>query len=129
MISGLDHANIVSNDIDGTRRFYVDIIGLTEGFRPDFGFPGIWLYHSGKPILHIVYTEDLRRPVGSLDHFSFSVDDFDKVLVTLDAANVPYTAKDIPDNVGRQAFLTDPNGVTVELTWTRQKSSNAEVIV
>jgi catechol 2,3-dioxygenase-like lactoylglutathione lyase family enzyme len=118
MISGLDHANILSNDIKATQKWYEDVIGLTQGYRPDFGFPGVWLYHGGRPILHIVYT-DRPLPEGALDHFSFTVDDFDAALTKLDSGNVPYVAKDIPENVGRQAFLKDPNGVTIELTWTR----------
>ena len=120
MIAGLDHANIYSHDLEATRRFYVDLLGLTEGFRPDFGFPGVWFYHGGRPIMHIVYTPEARREVGALDHVSFEVLDFDAALDALEKAGVEHWYKEIPDGVGRQAFLTDPNGVTIELTWHRR---------
>ena len=36
-VASLDHVNILTNDIDACRRFYIDILGFEEGFRPDFG--------------------------------------------------------------------------------------------
>ena len=41
-IASLDHVNILTSDIDACRRFYVDGLGFTEGFRPDFG-PAGWM--------------------------------------------------------------------------------------
>jgi catechol 2,3-dioxygenase-like lactoylglutathione lyase family enzyme len=36
----LDHATIVTADLDATRRFFVDVVGLEEGTRPPFGVGG-----------------------------------------------------------------------------------------
>ena len=38
-ISGLDHFNIRARDMDAMRDFFVDVIGLTVGDRPNFPFP------------------------------------------------------------------------------------------
>ena len=46
-VASLDHVNILTNDIDACRRFYIDILGFEEGFRPDFGFPGLWILPRG----------------------------------------------------------------------------------
>ena len=42
-INGMNHFNVLTDDVEATRRFYVDVIGLTEGDRPDLGFDGAWL--------------------------------------------------------------------------------------
>ena len=43
-ICGLDHFNVVTSDLEASRRFYVRVLGLREGARPPFDFPGAWLY-------------------------------------------------------------------------------------
>ena len=37
-IEGMNHFNVLTDDVEKTRRFYVDIVGLTEGDRPPLGF-------------------------------------------------------------------------------------------
>ncbi len=34
----LEHYLVMTNDIDATRDFYRDVIGLTVGFRAELGF-------------------------------------------------------------------------------------------
>jgi len=117
MIRGLDHVNVCTTDLAATRAFYVDLLGLTEGPRPNFGVDGLWLYSGDAPIVHIVLESASRPPRGGIDHFAFAVADFDGAVARMKAAGVPCAAMDIPDGFGRQAFVTDPNGVSVELNW------------
>ena len=44
VIDGLDHITLKVADLNASRRFYVDVIGLREGDRPPFDSPGAWLY-------------------------------------------------------------------------------------
>ena len=44
----LDHFNIRTRKLDETVRFYEDILGLEKGARPNFAFPGAWMYSEGK---------------------------------------------------------------------------------
>lgn len=57
-ISKLAHFSIRTTDMEATRRFYVDVMGFREGFRPPFQFPGIWLYQGGDEsdygVVHII---------------------------------------------------------------------------
>lgn len=123
MIVGLNHANISTPRLQETVAFFVDVLGLKPGPRPDFqGFDGAWLYVGDDAVLHIVERQEARPHEGALDHFSFSVANFEAALARLDAAGVRYVAQDIPSGFGRQAFLKDPNGVTVELTWVTPRA-------
>ena len=47
-IKRIDHYSIRTLDVEASRKFYTDVIGLTVGPRPEFKFPGLWLY-NGKP--------------------------------------------------------------------------------
>lgn len=40
----LDHFNIRTRNLAETVRFYEDVLGLENGARPNFAFPGAWMY-------------------------------------------------------------------------------------
>ena len=133
MTSGaLEHILVLSDDIDGTRDFYCNVIGLSVGERPPLAFPGYWLYAgegSGAACLHIAE----RRPysahaaglglsvperdpgVGPVDHVAFSAGDWDSVVNRLDRFAVPAVTNSVPGGP-RQVFIEDPNGVRVEIS-------------
>lgn len=115
-LGGLNHANISTVKLADTIGFFSRVLGLTVGPRPDFPFGGAWLYWRDQPVIHLVERPRAKDPDGALDHVSFTVDDFDAACRRLDALGVPYRASDIPSGFGRQLFVTDPNGVTIELT-------------
>jgi len=53
---GLFHLAIKTSNLDATRAFWVQVIGLREVARPDFGFPGAWLacpQPGGQAIIHV----------------------------------------------------------------------------
>ncbi|MGF6488050.1 hypothetical protein [Pseudomonas frederiksbergensis] len=50
----LDHATIVTGDLEGARRFLCSVVGLSEGPRPPFGVSGYWLYANGQPVIHLI---------------------------------------------------------------------------
>src|SRR6202000_2921008 len=53
-LNALHHITVMTKDLDATRDFYRDILGLTEGFRPELPFPGYWLYCGETPVVHLV---------------------------------------------------------------------------
>ena len=119
MINGLDHINISTDKLADTRAFFIDVLGLTEGFRPDFGIPGSWLYCGDRAIVHLVERGAARAPsnTAALDHFAFAIDDFDAAAGKLAAHGVTYQALDVPGTPVRQLFIRDLNGVAIELNY------------
>ena len=47
MIHGMNHFTITAEDRAQTLDYYCGLLGLSEGHRPDLGFPGAWLYAGG----------------------------------------------------------------------------------
>ena len=77
MIRLIDHVNIATPDLKTTRDFFVDVLGLEEGARPDFGLPGYWLYAGGRAIVHLQLANGRVVPSqqSALNHSAFEVAD------------------------------------------------------
>ena len=48
MIVGMNHFTVIAEDRQKTLDFYVGLLGLRVGSRPDLGFDGAWLYGDGR---------------------------------------------------------------------------------
>jgi catechol 2,3-dioxygenase-like lactoylglutathione lyase family enzyme len=113
----LDHINLKTDRLDETVAFYRDLVGLDVGYRPNFPYPGAWLYHAGRPIVHLKSPGGRDAdPDDTIDHVAFRTADLTPILSRLREAGVPHVARTLPDNSARQVFVTDPNGVKVEIT-------------
>ena len=118
-IVGLDHVNIRTTDLARTRAFFMEVLGLTVGWRPDFPFGGTWLYADGKDLVHLVEVANpgTASRGSALDHFAFAIDDYEAVERRLQAAGIAYDPVVSPNGGIRQMFITELNGVNIELNW------------
>ena len=93
---------------------------------PDHGLPLVQLKEQRRDL--VVALQNRSGPVSSwelmqiaaiqqaISAFEDVIADLDAEMRRLDDLGVPYRWSDIPDGFGRQAFVQDPNGVTIELT-------------
>jgi catechol 2,3-dioxygenase-like lactoylglutathione lyase family enzyme len=70
-IDRMDHFTILTTNTEETVAFYYDVLGLTPGPRPDFSFPGAWLYNGGKAVLHVVEKAVIPEGGGVWQLFFF----------------------------------------------------------
>jgi len=74
----LDHATIVTRDLESARDFLSGIVGLSDGPRPPFQAGGYGLYADGRPVIHLV---EATRPAFEgkasvrIDHVALRIDD------------------------------------------------------
>lgn len=68
-IGKLDHFSIRTLDIEASRRFYTEVMGFKEGFRPPFKFPGLWLYND-VPYPDSYGVVHINREISLLDAIS-----------------------------------------------------------
>jgi catechol 2,3-dioxygenase-like lactoylglutathione lyase family enzyme len=117
LINGLDHINIRTADLAATKRFFIDVLGLSEGWRPDFGFPGAWLYAGDKDVVHLVEvaTPAAASAGSALDHFAFDISDYDEALRRVKQTGFSFREIAAPGTSVRQIFVDEGNGVRVEL--------------
>jgi catechol 2,3-dioxygenase-like lactoylglutathione lyase family enzyme len=110
-----------------TVRFYEEVLGLVNGPRPPFDFPGAWLYSEGHPVLHlndISPTDKPQRPdSGVIDHIAFGSRGFEALKQHLAGKGVSFRVNEVPNSSRRQIFVTDPNNVLIELNFDVAKET------
>ena len=117
-VSGMNHFTILTDDVPRTVEFYRCLLGLTDGPRPDLGFPGAWMYAGDDAVLHIVggkAREELRA--GVIDHMAFTAKDLPDAIATLTAYNIEHVCRQQVGTGLWQVFFHDPNGARVELDF------------
>ena len=132
-LTRIEHFAIRTLKLDETRDFYVDVLGMEDGERPDFPFPGNWLYIDGHAAVHLVGIDpddpsgleeylgavdaDELDGSGAVDHLAFRARDSKALIARLQRLDVPYRERKVPGMDLFQIFLEDPNGVTIELNY------------
>jgi catechol 2,3-dioxygenase-like lactoylglutathione lyase family enzyme len=125
-IEGMNHFTVLTDDVPKTVRFYGDVLGLVPGDRPNFDFPGAWLYAQGRAILHIVggSARDALKP-GVIDHIAFTARGLAPTLAKLTAHNIEHVCRRQVGSGAWQVFFFDPNGARVELDFDADESATA----
>lgn len=141
----LNHYSIRTADMEASKRFYTEVLGLVVGPRPPFDFPGYWLF-SGLPrdgdvgVVHILGVDAAGSPglvdylgprgdatdTGRLDHVAFSAVGLADMLRRLDARGIAYTQRTIPELGVHQLFFADPDGVTLEVNFPAREPAVAQ---
>jgi catechol 2,3-dioxygenase-like lactoylglutathione lyase family enzyme len=123
----LQHCGLVVADLERSRRFYAEALGLEEVPRPpNFTFAGAW-FRVGEDEIHLLAEADTTGSAGTGDpgssaafglahHLAFEVDDLDAACARLEEAGVPLTGGPMPRGDGvTQVFFRDPDGHLLEL--------------
>lgn len=125
----LHHVAIRAPDLEATKRFYTEVLGLTDDPRRPLipGLPGNWLNvdttqihtFAGKTAL----DQDGKRHFGSMsiEHIAFQARDFDAMGRQLDAHGIAWRALAQPAANIWQIFFHDPNGILCELNFDCSK--------
>lgn len=134
----IQHVGLVVSDLERSRRFYAEALGLEEVPRPaNFTFDGAWFRFGGTEI-HLLVEAHTTGGAGQGDagagaerglthHLAFEVDDLRPALARLDEHGVALRGGPMPRGDGfTQAFFLDPDGYVLELfQWTGEDQSDA----
>src|ERR1041385_7888776 len=113
----LNHYTLEPADLEATKNFYVDVLGLTVGDRPPLGFPGYWLYSGGQPTVHLLGPREPREGVtvrppemklehtGRLDHIAFTATGLAGVRARLQQHKAEYREQVLPRVNVTQLFI------------------------
>jgi catechol 2,3-dioxygenase-like lactoylglutathione lyase family enzyme len=117
----LDHYNVSTRKLKETVQFYEDVLGFVNGPRPQFNFPGAWLYSGGHAVLHLndisESDKQQRQDSGVIDHIAFSSRGFEAMKQHLTSKGVSHRVIRVPKSTRWQIFLRDPNNVEIELNF------------
>jgi catechol 2,3-dioxygenase-like lactoylglutathione lyase family enzyme len=117
-LTGLDHVNMRTTDLERMVRFYEDVLGMKSGAHPRFRMGGAWLYLGDSPVVHIVVSEAARPPdQPQLEHFAFRAKGLAATIAQLEAHGVEFRLAGLESFNITQIFLRDPDGNAVELQF------------
>ena len=127
MLRGIQHCALVVSELERSKRFYGEALGLTEIPRPEsFKFAGAW-FRAGGDEVHLIVEGDTTmgsggKPTGAglgaglVTHLALEVDDLSGMLERIGAHGVAVGSGPMPRGDGvDQAFLLDPDGYVVEV--------------
>ena len=126
MICRLDHVNVRTADLAGLVRFYTDVLGLTNGERPPFSFPGAWLYAGEQAVIHLVGVEQQLPLEGALtlEHFAFSASNLREFLARLERLRVEYQRSRQAGTGNVVLNLRDPDGNHFHVDFPASEASD-----
>lgn len=132
----LNHFSIRTPDLEASRAFYADVLGLSVGPRPDFPFPGLWMYRGehgdvANAVVHLIGVDPASglkdylgerdaaslRGSGAVDHIAFFATGLAGMREHLRSIGVAARERTVPSIGLHQLFVTDPNGVVIELNY------------
>ncbi|HEX4746357.1 MAG TPA: VOC family protein [Gaiellaceae bacterium] len=127
MTPRLQHCGLIVADLDRSRRFYGDALGLEEVARPhNFVFEGAW-FQVGEDQIHLLVEGETTGRAGTGDpgpsvatglatHIALEVDDLEAAVARLDEHDVELAGGPMPRGDGYdQVFMFDPDGHVIEL--------------
>lgn len=137
----LEHLLIQTADLEGTRDWYVNTLGMRVGPSPDFKFPVVWLYIGDTDVLHLTVggknvsenrkaylgqQSDATHGSGVVDHVAFRATGLREMMANLQKHGVKFHKRMVNDQGLFQLFMLDPNGVKVELNFSNDEVQGVE---
>jgi catechol 2,3-dioxygenase-like lactoylglutathione lyase family enzyme len=127
-VDALDHVNIITSDVEGSARFYAELLALEprDGPPPLTHENARWMYDgAGRAILHINSLECPRHydrpvrpgPTGALHHVALRCSGYDEIRARLTRRGVEHRLNEVTAIGLRQIFVLDPNDVLLELNF------------
>lgn len=123
----LQHGSLVVDDLDKSKKFYGDFLGMKEIPRPStFTFAGCWFVSDGTEI-HLIKAADTTTQAGMppagrgeatglATHFAFLVDNLPEMVERAKEMNVPIVGGPMLRGDGiLQLYLHDPDRYLIEL--------------
>ncbi len=123
-LTRLDHVTIQARaeELPALREFYTEVVGLTAGPRPEFAFPGYWMYLGDRAVVHLAAQVGELPPArpgetGRFDHLALRARGLAELRARLAARGVPFQEVPVPDVALHLLFACDPAGVKLEFTF------------
>jgi catechol 2,3-dioxygenase-like lactoylglutathione lyase family enzyme len=116
-VKAIDHCSMIIADVERSRRFYRDILGLKEIARPrTFDFVVLW-YDLGNQHLHLLLKD--RPDTISARHFALRVADIAAARTHFHDHGIPIQ-ETTPIPGADRFFIQDPDGNRIEIIqWLR----------
>jgi catechol 2,3-dioxygenase-like lactoylglutathione lyase family enzyme len=132
----LHHVSLPVRDVEVSRKFYAEVLGLREVYRPShFDFAGAWFMLPSGQQVHLLENKDgTYRPNSQADyrdcHFALRVRDFRKAVEYLKSKGheMRHVWELVVDRY-MGGYITDPDGHVIEINTGNHAEVSPEYVV
>ena len=120
----LDHVNVRTANLDAMVEWYCAILGMENGARPPFPFPGAWLYAGDQAAVHLIGVDAAPPDTGDLqlEHFALTATGLAQFIDRLEQAETAYQAIRVPGLDILQINLHDVDGNHIHIDFTPEEA-------
>ena len=131
-LSHLEHFLVQTEDMEKTKDWYVEVLGMRVGYAPDFKVPVYWLYLGDRDVVHVTeggrdvsanrkayagQESQATHGSGVVDHIAVRASGLKDMIRHLDSLGVDFKQRQADRQALYQLFLFDPNGIKIELNF------------
>lgn len=122
----LDHVNLRTCNLEAMVDWYQTVLGMENGARPPFMFPGAWLYVGGQAVVHLVGVDGEPAAIEPrIEHFALTATGLTEFITRLEKAGVSYEAVRVPGFGILQINLFDCDGNHIHIDFSQHEADAA----
>lgn len=125
-LNKLDHVNIRTANLSNMVAWYCDVLGMENGERPPFPFPGAWLYAGDQAAVHLVGVDEAPQSVEpNIEHFAMSATGLQDFVDRLEATGTEFRAVRVPGINILQINVFDCDGNHIHIDFSPEEADAA----
>lgn len=138
----IEHYLVQTDNLARSIAWYEEVLRLSAGPTPNFGFPVQWMYIGDRDVVHLTHggskTSQNRKAYlgqqsmsvqgsGVIDHVAFRGAGLAEMIRHFEAQNIEFTQRQVSAQGLYQLFLFDPNSVKIELNFDVEEAHAAGI--
>ena len=129
-VGRLDHINLRTARLKEMVDWYGRVLGMPSGDRPNFPFPGAWLYADGVPIVHLNGCDSVAPQSDDLtmEHFAIQAKGLKDFITHLQKLGERFAVGQVPGAPIVQVNVWDPDGNHVHIDFAAAEAEGAMLL-
>ena len=128
-IGRLDHVNLRTHRLEQMVEWYGRVLGMPTGARPDFPFPGAWLYADGVPTVHLNGCDRVADQSSdlTLEHFALKAKGLATFVTKLERDGERFGVAVVPGAPIVQVNVWDPDGNHIHIDFAAAEAEGLKL--
>ncbi len=125
-LAKLDHVNVRTANLDTMVDWYCKVLGMANGKRPPFRFPGAWLYAGDAALVHLVGVDaDPANVAPKIEHFALTATGLGAFVKRLNEDQIAFEASRVPGSGILQVNVHDCDGNHIHIDFSSSEADAA----
>jgi catechol 2,3-dioxygenase-like lactoylglutathione lyase family enzyme len=124
-ITGIAHICIRAKDLEKTKGFYCDVLGMEHVFNfiKQGEVKGFYLKAGDRNYIEVFENKDLENEQSRIAHLCLETDDIQRLKEQVDSHSIETTDIKTGSDSSYQFWVKDPDGINIEFHEYTDKSS------